>query len=132
METEIKSAFVKAGAKLSIGLTLVVAVVGIRMITVTPEGLPTAIEKLERLESELAAEAPGTRSAHPFGEDGNSEDSIVSRLTAGLRDGEGNDDSGSREGERLVSCRVAASTHFMRADDCAMRGGVSTVIDRER
>lgn len=131
MEPELKTAYWKAGAKLGIGLTLVAAVVGIRMISVTPEGVPAAIEKLEQLDSEIAAEAAeNERAATALVEDG--DESLVSRLGAGMREHLQDSDSGSPDGERMVSCRSNGRTQFMRADDCAVRGGESTFLSDDR
>jgi len=57
MEPEMKTACLKAGAKLGIGLSLLVAVIGIRLVTTTPEGIESGIEELERLDAQIAAEA---------------------------------------------------------------------------
>lgn len=119
----MKSACLKAGAKLGIGLTLVAAVIGIRMISVTPDGVPAAIEKLEALDSELAAESAEKERAASAGD---SENSIVSRLGAGI--GFSDSEPDSRDGDRLVSCKLSGRNQFMRADDCAMRGGEPTYL----
>ena len=131
MEPEMKTSLWKAAAKLGIGLTLVAAVVGIRMITVTPEGVPAAIEKLEQLDSQIAAEAAASeRAARASDED--ADDSFASRFGAGMREQFSDSDSDSRNGERMVSCRVSGRKQFMRADDCAIRGGASTFLSNDR
>jgi len=127
----MRTALWKAGAKLGIGLILVAAVVGIRMISVTPGGVPAAIEKLDQLDSEMAAEAAENElAASALAED--ADDSVVSRLGAGMRERFSGSDSGSRDGERMVSCRLSGQTRFMRADDCAVRGGESTFLSDDR
>jgi hypothetical protein len=131
MEPEMKSALWKAGAKLGIGLTLVAAVVGFRMITVTPEGVPAAIEKLEELDSQIAAEAAENDAADAALAKGG-DDSFVARFGTGVREHLSGSDSDSRDGERLVSCRLSGRTQFMRADDCAVRGGESTLLSDDR
>ena len=130
MEPEMKSAWLRTGMKLGIGLALIAAVIGIRMITATPDGIESGIAELERLDSQLAAEAaPSAAEKAATASDSDDEGaSIVSRLSGGML----GSDSGSRDGDKLVSCRVNGATQFMRADDCAMRGGESTLFDRPR
>ena len=131
MEPELKKACVKAAAKLGIGLTLVVAIIGIRMVSVTPDGVPAAIEKLEALDKQIEAESASVGEA--IAESGSaSGNSIVSRLRAGVRDHLPGSKMKSEDGERLVSCRLAGRTQFMRADDCAVRGGESTDVAKKR
>lgn len=132
MEPEMKSAIWKASAKLGIGLTLVAAIVGIRIITAKPEGVPAALERLEALDSQIAAEAAENEEAAvaaTSAEDG--DDSFVSRLGAGMREHLPGSEPDSRDGERMVSCRLSERTQFMRADDCAVRGGESTFLSDE-
>jgi hypothetical protein len=131
MKPEIKRACSKAAAKLGIGLSLLAAVIGIRLVTATPEGIESGVEELERLEAQIASESNSTRSETPDA-DPASGDSIVSRLGAGMLEHMPDSDPGPRDGDKLVSCRLGASTHFMRAGDCSMRGGDSTVIKHER
>lgn len=126
----MKTACLKAGAKLGIGLSLLAAVIGIRLVTTTPEGIESGIEELERLDAQMAAEAV-VANAEITQAEPTSEDSIVSRLTAGIAEGSSGSDSRSPDADKMVSCRLAGSTHFMRADDCAMRGGESTVFSDE-
>jgi len=130
MEPEIKTACLKAGAKLGIGLSLLAAVIGIRLVTTTPEGIESGIEELERLDAQIAAETAAANAETPEAEP-TSEDSIVSRLTAGIAEGGPGSDSRSEDADKMVSCRLVGSTHFMRADDCAMRGGEYTVFSDE-
>ncbi len=131
MEAEMKSACIKAGAKAGIGLALVAAVIGIRIVTATPDGVASGIDALEKLDSEIAVEAKADESAASAGE-ASEEDSFVSRLGAGMREHLPASDSRSREGDRMVSCRLGGATQFMRADDCAMRGGESTIVAPDR
>jgi hypothetical protein len=130
MGPELKSACLKAGAKLGIGLSLLVAVIGIRLVTTTPEGVESDIKELERLDSRLASEAMAPKSnlleAEPV-----VDDSIGSRLSGGMRNPTADSDSRSGDGDKLVSCRMGGRTHFMRANDCAMRGGESTIVSRD-
>lgn len=131
MELEIKRACLKAAAKLGIGLSLLAAVIGIRLVTATHEGIESGIEELERLEAQMASESNSTQSETPDVGPA-SVDSIVSRLGEGMLEHMPDSDPGPPDGDKLVSCRLGASTHFMRAGDCSMRGGDSTVIKHER
>ena len=128
MEPEMRSAYWKASAKLGIGLTLLAAIIGIRMVVATPEGVPAAIEKLDQLNAALAAESAERERSSAAG----ATDSIVSRLSAGMLEHLPGSSSPTRGGDQLVSCRLNDRTQFMRADDCAMRGGESTVLSRNR
>ena len=133
---DIKSAWRNAAIKLGVGSFLVAAVLGIRILTVTPTGVEAEIAELEPERNELDHEVPvpspeaspeaslEARAAQPA----QGEPSLVSRLGASIRERLSAPDSGARDGDKLVSCRVAGSTRFMRADDCAMRGGRATVF----
>jgi hypothetical protein len=138
MEPEIKRAFLRASAKLGIGLSLVAAVIGIRIVTATSPGIESGIEELERLDARLAAEST-TASSEPLeagaardgvaGSDG--EASVGSRMSATLRERLPTSQAETAQGDKLVSCDLRGKTHFMRADDCATRGGRSTVLPEE-
>ncbi len=129
MTPEMKNACLKAAAKFGIGLSVVLALIGIRLVTVTPhQGVESGIRDLDRLDSKIAAELESKAS----GASRASGNSIVSRLGAGLREHLPGSGSRSHDDSRLVSCRSGGSTQFMRADDCAMRGGESTLIPRDR
>jgi hypothetical protein len=134
MNEEVRRACIKAGAKLGIGLSLVVALIGIRLVTATPAGLEAGLDELERLDAEIAAESTPaekneTNDTQPKVSD---DDSIVSRLGAGMREQLGPAEAENQGGDQLVSCRLGGATQFMRAHDCAMRGGKATVLSRER
>lgn len=136
MEAEMKSAWIKAGIKFGIGLALIVSVVGIRVISVAPDGVAAGIEELERLESELAREttpAEGTSGDPPDGASAGDGDaaSVASRASrAGAAVFERMPGSDSKpdasDADRMVSCQIARSTRFMSAADCATRGGRSS------
>jgi hypothetical protein len=137
MEPEVKRAFFKAGAKLGIGLSLLAAVIGIRILTATAPGIESGIEELDRLGAQMAREATqassdrieaGTRS----GEGDRDPDSLGSRMNAALRGHFPGSVAETHEGEKLVSCDLNGRMHFMRADDCASRGGRSTVFSDDR
>lgn len=135
MEPEIKSACIKAGVRLGVGLSVVTALVGIRLVTATPDGVEAGVAALERLDAELAAESEQAQALESVGggdvADPPSEDSIVSRLGAGVRDHLPDADSSTRDGDQMVSCRIGGRTHFMRAATCAMRGGSSTLVEHD-
>lgn len=131
MKPEMKSACLKAGAKLAIGFSLLAAVIGIRMVTATPVGIESGIEELERLDVQIASESSSTNSRTPDAAPA-ADDSIAARLSADIREHMPSFDSRSDDGDKLVSCRLGGSTRFMRADDCAMRGGASTVVSHDR
>ncbi len=131
MDSDLQRACVKAGVKLGIGMGLLAAVIGIRVITTTSDGVEAGVEALERLKDEIAAESASGDSGRER-PSSKANDSIASRLSAGLRERLPGGDFGSRDGDKLVSCRFGATTRFMRADDCAMRGGESTVFEDDR
>ena len=130
MRPELKSAGLKAAAKLGIGLFLLVALIGIRLVTTTPEGVESDIKELERLDSQFASEALAAKSDSPEA-DSAPDDSIGAMLGGGMRDPTPKSDSRAGDGDKLVSCRVGGRTHFMRANDCATRGGESTIVSRD-
>jgi hypothetical protein len=130
MRPELKSACLKAAAKLGIGLSLLVALIGIRLVTTTPEGVESDIKELERLDSQFASEAMAAKSNSPQAESA-VDDSVGSILGGGMRDPTPNSGSRSGDGDTLVTCRVGGRTHFMRANDCATRGGQSTIVTRD-
>jgi hypothetical protein len=131
MDEELKHALVKAGTKLGIGLALLAAVIGIRIVTATPRGVEAEIEELERIDRELAMESAAAPAAAEESAPSGAEPSMVSRLTGGLSEALEKSDAGPRDGDKLVSCRLGAGAQYMRADDCAMRGGRSTVFEDE-
>lgn len=132
MEEEIQRALIKAGAKLGIGLSLLAAVIGIRVITTAPAGVEGEIEELAAIEAELAAEtarAESARGSRADREEPEAEpaDSLVGRLSKTARTAAGGSgESDPDDAERLVSCQLPGGSQFMRAADCATRGGQST------
>lgn len=125
MEPEIQRALQRAGLKLGGGLLLVAAVVGIRVVTSTPEGVDAGVAQLEQLESELSAERVPA-AAPP--DDGGVVAEGPAPSSSLARPGPAPSGAGAAEGhdaDRLVSCRVDGRTRFMRAADCLSRGGRS-------
>lgn len=130
MEATLESAFKRAGLKFGGGLMFIVAIIGIRVVTATPAGVESEIAELEALESEIAAESAsvGRRveaKETPPVEDG----SLASWLGATVRERLSGTTEAGPDVDRLVSCSLANGIHFMRAADCATRGGRSTDFD---
>ncbi len=122
----MKKAFAKAGFKLGGGLALVVAVIGVRMITADPDGLDDEIAELERLEEELAADAAERGVETP---DGPSADGLVARVSATVREHLPSSASSGPDPNRLVKCDLGGGIQFMRAADCQTRGGDVSDVD---
>lgn len=117
MEAYLSKALWRAGTKLGVGLAVVGAVVGIRIVTATPTGVEGDIAQLEQLEAELAA--GGTESPSDA-ESGTS----ASGSDAGASAGSSLDSSpDARDLDRLVRCLDGGAVQYMRAADCATRGG---------
>jgi len=133
MEPEIRRAVSKAGMKLGIGLTLLCGLIGLRIVTATSPGIESGIEELERLDAQWVTESttPGSESS-AMESDADAENSLGSRMAATLRDHLPGSDPAPRGGYRLVSCDLNGRTHFTRAEDCAARGGRSTVFTDDR
>jgi len=135
----MKSACIRAGVKLGFGLSVVVALVGIRIVTATPDGVEAGLEKLAQLDEEIAAEAQAQQleKIAPAGPDidvnaGEGDRSVVDQLNDAVRGRTSDERAAAREDDKLVSCRLGGGTQFMRAHDCAMRGGRSEVVSLER
>lgn len=128
----MKSACLKAGVKLGMGLSLLVAVIGIRLVTATAEGVESGVRELERLEAEIASEAMVANPENSAARSVPADDSIGNGIRGRIRDLTANSDSSAEDGDKLVSCRLGGRTHFMRARDCAMRSGQSTVLSEDR
>jgi hypothetical protein len=131
MDSDLEQAVKKAGFKLGGGLLFLSAILAIRVVTVTPAGVESEIEELEDVASEIAAEetAAGRDEDLAPTPPAKEDPSFVSRLGAkvvGKPVGSGHN---SQDADRLVSCNLAAGTQFMRAADCATRGGTSTDFD---
>jgi len=132
MESELRSAWILAGVKLGLGLFFVAAVIGIRVVTVSPEPEDAANGASTSLaEPAPQATAPDRLRADPPVET-TTADSVLGRVVDGVREQIPGERAGSRDGDKLVSCRLAGKTQFMRADDCAMRGGASKVFESDR
>ena len=129
MEETIRSAWMKAGLKMSLGFFVVGAVLGIRIVSV------------ERLDdsSKVAGDGPIAEAPPvdrlPVAEEATRERTEESSMRQAMTDMRerlpGLADAESRPGDRMVSCRLRGATQFMTADDCAMRGGRATIFESE-
>lgn len=121
MEPWLSKALWRAGTKLTIGLAVLGALVGIRIVTVTPTGVAGDLVELERLEAELeAADSGSERAAEPGAEamaDG------VPGPASGAEPTAAPAPADLHDLDRLVRCHGGEGVQFMRAADCAMRGG---------
>lgn len=121
MEAYLSKAMRRAGLKLAVGLSVIGALVGIRIVTATPDGLEADLAELERfdagLENPESVEASGA--AAPTG------DGSGNGTEAGWFGQTESSDSaaGGPDPDRMVRCRLDAQLQFMRASDCATRGG---------
>lgn len=123
----MQKAWTTAALKMGIGLFVVVGLLGIRIVTALPDHASrstvrdaAAADSFERFDRDLSAAAKVASDA----ETGSGADSNESRGPSAppvLRDG-----------DRLVSCQLPRGAQFMTADDCAMRGGESTLFRSQR
>ena len=128
MESDLRKAGIKAGIKFAIGLFTLTAIVGIRIVTATPDGVEAEIEELEQLEVELGEQQTQRANAAREADVGvpttqPESDSVLSGISNRVRNQFGGSDSGGPDAERLVSCRLDGGMQFMRAADCRSRGG---------
>ncbi|HPG24462.1 MAG: hypothetical protein H6748_18985 [Spirochaetaceae bacterium] len=141
MDEDLKRACLRAGIKLGVGLSVVAALVGLRIVTVTPSGLASDLAELEAVDRERAAEREDERAsgddsptAGRRGESGASDaQAPLGRLESGLRGVLG--ESGTEvepDAERLVACRLGERVEFMRAADCALRGGRGRTVAEKK
>jgi hypothetical protein len=143
MDSELQDAWRRAGLKLAIGSVLIAAVVGVRIVLVTPADPPDAspgVAPAERgsLGQPREIGEPGqpgetsrgeTRDDASGGNESPSEQdgSLGSRLGAlgrSVQESLTGSDSTPGEGDRIVACRLQGVPQYMRADDCALRGGL--------
>jgi hypothetical protein len=121
MEPWLSKALWRAGTKLTLGLAVLGALVGIRIVTVTPAGVEGDLAELERLEAELAAEGAGGEPSHEVGAD--SEAAFAGESAPGPETTGSPAPADPADIDRLVRCHGGQGVQFMRAADCAMRGG---------
>ncbi len=128
----MRQAWMHAGLKIGLGFLLVGAVLGVRIVTATPRGVEADIEALEAAAE--AEAAPPTPAAAPSVAPAPrpEPEPVLSRLRAGLGAGPSEEEQRAREADRMVACRLNGGTQFMRAADCAMRGGSARIVESER
>lgn len=137
----MKSAWRMAGIKLGAGLFVLCAVVGIRVVSVEPQGIEGEIAELEAAVPD-ESESPIEVAENPAAPGEDPPDSLAARLGARVRSATGGADSSADstanaggsggDPDELVSCRLASGVQFMRAADCAMRAGDATVLTDDR
>jgi len=127
MEPEMRKAWTTAGLKMGIGLFVVAGLLGIRIVTVVPDHASwlasrngKAANSFERFDRNQGA-AVKVASDAETGPQADSNGSAGPSAPPVLRDG-----------DRLVSCQLPRGAQFMTADDCAMRGGASTLFRSQR
>lgn len=134
MEPYLSKALRRAGTKLAVGLAVLAAIVGLRFVTAKPAGLESDLAELERFDAEQAAAEAGEGSveaadASATGADGSSD---AGATTAVESDDASASESALRSGgagadavdlDRLVRCWLHGERQYMRAADCATRGG---------
>lgn len=118
MEVDLSKACWRAGMKLAVGLAVLGAVVGIRIVTATPAGVEGEIAELERFDAEQARASATDALPDEAGSPTASASDGVQADTASAAVAPEADDL-----DRLVRCHVSGSQQFMRAADCAVRGG---------
>jgi hypothetical protein len=131
MQSDIETAIKRAGLKLGGGLLLLCALIGIRIVTATPAGIESEIAELEESGAALAevdAHAADPSSDVATGDAGTRGSLVPDRGPRG-RSSSSASGAAARDAERLVSCEIRGSVHFMRAADCATRGGRAADLD---
>lgn len=133
MESEMRTAWLKAAGKLALGLCVVGAVLGIRIVTVAVDAGKSASDGIAASAEQTQANAGGVREVAPPAADAlEPDDSSMGGLASGLLDRLPGTAEMPHAGDRMVSCTLGGAIRFMRADDCAMRGGESTVFESTR
>ena len=129
----MKSACLKAGLKLGIGLLVVGSVVGIRIVAVSAvdrdRGAETSgVEAEARALESVSEPLPSAPEASASG----NQDASMRGGTPDAREPQSGPVARSRSGDQMVSCRFSDAVHFMTADDCAMRGGRAQIFESDR
>ena len=119
MDAYLQTALRRAGFKLGAGLAVIGALVGVRLVTATPEGIEGELAELERFEAELAAQPqPDEEQASAL------EAEAAPGLLDGLMDdGAASADASGADPDRMVRCLLDAGLQYMGAADCGTRGG---------
>ena len=118
MEAYLSKALWRAGTKLTLGLAVLGALVGGRIVTAPPAGVEGDIAELEQLEAELAAGGTGTAAnAGPAAPASAGNPGTSAYGVSGAS-------PDAQDLDRLVRCLGGGGgVQYMRAADCATRGG---------
>jgi hypothetical protein len=119
MEAYLSKACWRAGTKLVAGLAVLGALVGIRIVTATPAGVEGEIAELARFDAEQASAAASDAEPGHAGSLSAAESDGVETATTDA--GQAAREQGDLD--RMVRCVLGGSLQFMRAADCATRGG---------
>ncbi len=119
MEAYLSKACWRAGTKLVAGLAVLGAVIGIRIVTATPVGVKGEIAELERFEVEQASAA----ATESLPDDASARSTSASREIGSDAANAGGVAPDADDLDRMVRCFLGGSQPFMRAGDCATRGG---------
>lgn len=129
----MKKIIPRAGGKLGGGLMLLGALIGLRLVTVDPDGIEGELAELEAFEAELSAGAdartPARVAETSVAGAGDDERGLLARVSATLLDGLSGEAPGP-DPNRLVRCELGGGVQFMRAANCQGRGGDLTDVDR--
>lgn len=129
----MKKIIPRAGGKLGGGLMLWGALIGLRLVTVDPDGIEGELAELEAFEAELSAGAdartPARGAETSVAGAGDDERGLLARVSATLLDGLSGEAPGP-DPNRLVRCELGGGVQFMRAANCQSRGGDLTDVDR--
>jgi len=124
MQAYLSKALWRAGTKLTLGMAVVGALVGIRIVTATPTGVEGEIAELERFEAELAAAAAGeVETTSDRALDAAPAPSALARDSEPGPSEAATARSDGQDLDRMVRCLAGGSAQYMRAVDCATRGG---------
>jgi len=116
MDSKIQRAWRRAGLKLAIGSIGIATALGIRIVVATPADpadVPVAEAPVAEAPVADASVPEAPSRAGPGGATGGQ--TVQESLTGSA--------PRSREGDRIVACRLQGVAQYMRADDCELRGG---------
>lgn len=119
MEAYLSKVCWRAGTKLVAGLAVLGAVIGIRIVTATRVGVEGEIAELERFEAEQASAAE----TGLLPNDTRALSASASREIGSDAANAGGAAPDASDLDRMVRCFLGGSQQFMRAGDCATRGG---------
>ncbi len=135
LDADLRRACSKAAIKAGIGLCVVAAVLGIRIVTADRDGVEGEIAELEAFEAQRASEleptpANGAAGRAPASDTLAAAPAAPPTATAGAAAAPSKRRRSSATGEeRLVACDLGGGRQFTRAADCAARGGRLVELD---